>query len=211
MSPAAQELFMREIAPMLIATVPRVVMAVGAEDADELVQDALVSACQAVHQLEKNKRPIVPRSVAYYTLQRLKSGRRSTGAGRTDVMSPGCQLDGRSRVTSLDQPIHSDDDEGFTLGDVLGNSRDDPCQAATRSADWGEFMAMLDGPQRYIVQATAQGERVMDQAASLGVSPPAVCQRRDTIAKRARSFWGDAVLEDAGSMPLWRRQQAQHR
>ena len=160
MSPAAQELFMREIAPMLIATVPRVVMAVGAEDADELVQDALVSACQAVHQLEKNKRPIVPRSVAYYTLQRLKSGRRSTGAGRTDVMSPGCQLDGHSSVTSLDQPMKDSEGEGdddLTLSDLIGGRKDDPCQAATRNADWGEFMTMLDGPQRYIVQATARG------------------------------------------------------
>jgi hypothetical protein len=39
MSPAAQELFMSQIAPILIAAVPRVVIPVGAEDADELVQD----------------------------------------------------------------------------------------------------------------------------------------------------------------------------
>ena len=129
-------------------------------------------------------------------------------------MSPGCQLDGHSSVSSLDQPVKDSDgegDDGFTLSDLIGGRKDDPCQAATRSADWGEFMAMLDGPQRYIVQATAQGERVMDQAASLGVSPPAVCQRKKAIAERARSFWGEAVLEDAGSMPLWRRQQAQQR
>ena len=53
MSPAAQELFMSQIAPILIAAVPRVVVPVGAEDADELVQDALVAACEAVHRLEK--------------------------------------------------------------------------------------------------------------------------------------------------------------
>jgi len=214
MSPAVQELFMNEIAPLLIATVPRVVVAVGAEDADELVQDALVSACRAVHQLEQSQRPIVPRSVAYYTIQRLKTGRRSTGAGRTDVMSPGCQLDGHSRVMSLDQPVNSgdgDEDERLTLGELLSSRRDDPSQAAARHADWGEFMTMLDAPQRYIVQATARGERVTDQATRLGVSPPAVCQRRDTIARRALAFWGDAVLQDVSRMPLWRRQQAQQR
>ena len=96
MSPAVQELFMAQIAPIPTAAVPRIVVPVGAEDADELVQDALVAACEAVHRLEKRGQQIIPRSVAYYTIQRLKSGRRSTGSGRTDVMSPGCQLDGNA-------------------------------------------------------------------------------------------------------------------
>jgi hypothetical protein len=73
-------------------------MPVGAEDADELVQDALVAACDAVHRPEKRGRQIIPRSVAYYPILRLKTGRRSAGAGRTDVMSPGCQLDGGCRT-----------------------------------------------------------------------------------------------------------------
>ena len=110
MSPAAQELFMSQIAPILMAAVPRVVIAVGAEDADELVQDALVAACEAVHRLEKRGKQIIPRSVAYYTIQRLKTGRRSTGAGRTDVMSPGCQFDGNASISSLDEPVHVSDD-----------------------------------------------------------------------------------------------------
>ena len=52
-----------------MAAVPRVVIPVGAEDADELVQDALVAACEAVHRLEKKGKQIVPRSVAYYTIR----------------------------------------------------------------------------------------------------------------------------------------------
>ena len=120
MSPAAQELFMSQIAPILMAAVPRVVIPVGAEDADELVQDALVAACEAVHRLEKRGKQIIPKSVAYYTIQRLKSGRRSTGAGRTDVMSPGRQLDGKVSLSSLDEPLLvNDENENLTLGDVL--------------------------------------------------------------------------------------------
>ena len=85
---------MAQIAPILMAAVPRVVVPVGAEDADELVQDALVAACEAVHRLEKRGKQIIPRSVAYYTIQRLKTGRRSTGAGRTDVMPPAASSTG---------------------------------------------------------------------------------------------------------------------
>ena len=65
---------------------------------------------------------------------------------------------------------------------------------------------VLEGPQQYIVQATAEGESVNHQAEELKVSPSAVCQRRDTIGRRARRFWGDEVLRDAQVLPLWRRQ-----
>ena len=210
MSPAMQRFFMSQIAPILMATVPRVVVPVGAEDADELVQDALVAAGEAVHRLEKRGQQIVPRSVAYYTIQRLKTGRRSTGGGRTDVMSTGCQLDGNACVASLDEPVHvSGGEDDFTLGDVLASRRDDPSQAAVRNTDWAEFMTMLDGPQQYIVRATAEGESYMGQAAQLKVTPSAITQRRQTIAKRARAFWGDQVLADAQVLPLWRRQAGQ--
>ncbi len=210
MSPAAQELFMSEIAPILVAAVPRVVMPVGAEDADELVQDALVSACEAVHRLEKRGKQIIPKSVAYYTIQRLKSGRRSMSAGRTDVMSPGCQLDGNASVASLDDAVHANDgDEDLTLGDVLAGRKDDPSQTAARNSAWGECMSMLDGRQQYIVRAMAEGRSVNRQAEELKVSPPAVCQRRDTIGRRARRFWGESVLADVQMQPLWRRQAEQ--
>lgn len=67
-------------------------------------------------------------------------------------------------------------------------------------------MSMLDGRQQYIVRATAEGESYMGQAARLGVSPSAITQRCDTIARRARQFWGDGVIADAQAQPLWRRE-----
>ena len=207
MSPATQQLFMQQIAPILMAAVPRVVVPVGAEEADELVQDAMATACDAVDRLERRGKRIIPRSVAYYAIQRLKSGRRSTGSGRTDVMSPGCRLDGNCSLTSMNEPLRAgDDSEGPTLGDALAGRGDDPSQMAVRNADWGEFMSGLDGAQRYIVRATAEGESLNDQAARLQVSAPAACQRRHTIGRRARQFWGDTVLADAQAQPLWRRQ-----
>ena len=57
--------------------------------------------------------------------------------------------------------------------------------------------------------ATAEGESYMGQAAQLKVSPAAVTQRKDTIAKRARQFWGESVLADVQVQPMWRRQAGQ--
>jgi hypothetical protein len=207
MSPATQQLFMQQIAPILMAAVPRAVAPVGAEDADELVQDAMATACDAVDSLERRGKRIIAKSVAYYAIQRLKSGRRSTGSGRTDVMSPGCRLDGNCSLTSMDEPLRAGDGtEGPTLGDAIAGRGDDPSQMAVRNADWSEFMCGLDAAQRYIVRATAEGESLNDQAAWLQVSAPAACQRRHTIGRRARQFWGDTVLADAQAQPLWRRQ-----
>jgi hypothetical protein len=91
----------------------------------------------------------------------------------------------------------------------IATRKDDPAQVAVRNADWGQFMTMLDGRQRYIVKATAEGESYMGKAAHLRVTPAAITQRKDTIAKRARAFWGDGVLADAGVLPLWQRQAEQ--
>ena len=84
-----------------------------------------------------------------------------------------------------------------------GGQRAKPCTG------WSAFMALLDQPQRYIVRATAEGESYMGQAAQLEVSPSAITQRKDTIAKRARAFWGESVLADVQVQPLWRREMGQ--
>jgi hypothetical protein len=87
--------------------------------------------------------------------------------------------------------------------------KDDPSQIAARNTDWAEFMTMLDGRQQYIVKATAEGESYSGQAAQLKISPSAITQRRQTIARRARQFWGESVIADAQVLPLWRREAEQ--
>ena len=92
---------------------------------------------------------------------------------------------------------------------MLAGRKDDPSQVAVRNTDWGEFMGRLSERQRYIVKATAEGESYSGQAARLRVSPAAITQRRHTIARRARQFWGESVLADVQMLPLWRRQAEQ--
>lgn len=212
MSPALQETFMREIAPILAATVPRVIRPVGCEDSEELVQDAMAEACQAVDALERRRQPIIPKSVAHYAVQRLKSGRRSTSGGRTDVMSPGCRLDGKAHVVSLDEPLdrhaNGTDDECLCFGDLIADRRDDPGVRAIREADWEGFIEELPERQRTVVLGTAAGLTGIEQAGRLGVTPPRIVQIRREVARNALRFWGDSVLTDVMVKPLWMRTRA---
>ena len=46
----------------------------------------------------------------------------------------------------------------------------------------------------------------IEQAAALNVSAPRVVQVKRQIAEKARAYWGNSVLSDAGSKPGWRRE-----
>jgi hypothetical protein len=201
---------MTEIAPVLAATVPRVIIPIGSEDADELVQDALTEACKAADSLERRNRPVPSSSIVYYAIQRLKAGRRFMQSGRTDVMSPGCRLDGRSVVESLEAPFGTDDEGGeLCLGDVLASKQDDPACRAVRGMDWSAFVATLTPAQQQVVCDTAAGYGTKVQAQKMGISCPRITEQKRTIGKHARKFWGESVLQDAIEKPLWRKTRYQ--
>ena len=80
MSPQAGWILQEEVVPRLKSSIPRNVSCVGAEDAEELVQDATAIAAKMLHNVELAGRQVTPGSIAYYSLQLVKSGRRSTGS-----------------------------------------------------------------------------------------------------------------------------------
>ena len=82
-SPRVGEILLDEIRPILQGTVPTSVRAIGCEDAEELIQDALAIAAQMLEALEQAGKQVIAKSVAYYAIQRLKS-RRSHGDRRAD-------------------------------------------------------------------------------------------------------------------------------
>ncbi len=213
MSPTLQQQFVKQILPIIIAVVPKAIKPVGCEDREELVQDALAMACEGADSLEKRGKEIIARSVAYYVIQRLKSGRRFKQAGRTDVMSSGCRLH-NCRVESLDAPVQqqgNDDGETLTLGDMIAARKDDPAQRAIRRLDWGKFTSGLDQRKQRVLTGTAAGFAVKELAAEVNVSPPRIVQLKREIAADARGYWGKSVLQDAGEKPAWRREQEQRR
>jgi hypothetical protein len=91
-------MLMGQIAPRLRSAIPKCVHPVGAEDSEELVQDAIATAAQMLHNVEAAGKTVTPGNIAYFTILHMKSGRRSVCRSRADVMACGTQLDHKSCV-----------------------------------------------------------------------------------------------------------------
>ena len=128
MTAQAGDLLVEQIAPRLRALVPKSVKPVGAEDTEELVQDAITIAAQMLHRVEQTGRKFTPGNIAYYAVLHMRSGRRSQSANRTDTMAPGTQLDHKSTVLSFEEEVGYDPelDAPITLGDLLASDHEDP-------------------------------------------------------------------------------------
>ena len=214
MSPQLQERFMAEIAPIIEKTITRYVTPQVGEDTQNVIQDALVDACHAADSLERRGQPVIANSVAYYTIQRARAGRRALSSGRTDVYSPGAQMDGHSVLLSLDAPEDPDDDPDPAspcLHAVLASKHEDPATEAIRHLDWNGFVPQLTRQQECVLQATARGDSGIELSATLGVSQPRITQVKREVSEKATAYWGSTVLADAGSKPNWRREYEQRR
>jgi hypothetical protein len=85
MSPQTGWILQEQIVPRLRASIPRNVHPVGSEDAEELIQDGTAIAALMLHSVELAGKSVTPGNIAYYTLQHLKSGRRSSGQRFTNA------------------------------------------------------------------------------------------------------------------------------
>jgi len=193
MSPQAGFLLQDQVLPRLTSAIPQAVSFIGSEDAEELVQDGTLIAAQMIHnayqagkQVVKNPgagrrgtrklRTISAGNVAFYTIQKLKCGRRSTGSSTVDVYGSGTQINGTTRLTSLDEaaPMTGPDDVGepLVLHDVLSNDQEDPATKAARKMDWDSFMAGLSARDQAIINCLVEGKPLeqLDSAVSQGTS-----------------------------------------
>jgi hypothetical protein len=206
MSPEAGELLMGKIAPRLRSAIPRVVKPVGAEDEEELVQDAIVVAAQMLDAVERNGKTVTPGNIAYYAILAMKSGRRSQCRSRADTMAQGTQLDRKSCVLSLEEEVGYDPelDEAVTLGDVLAGNHEDPSIAAGRNIDWELFIETHDYRYGLIIKGFAQGKAVVDTAKGCGAGYSRLCQLRQKLVEDLTAFMGEHAIADAAQIPAWR-------
>ena len=96
-------------------------------------------AAKMLHNTEQAGKKVTPGNIAYYTIQHLKSGRRSTGSSTVDVYGSGTQLKGKTRLNSLEEVVASNEENGseiYELHDVLGSDEEDPGTKAARDMDW---------------------------------------------------------------------------
>ena len=204
MTTATGVVLVSQILPMLAGAIARgAVQPVGAEDIPELTSEACALAAVALESLEARGKTVPANSVAYYALQRLKSGRRSCGSGTTDVMSAGAAVCGRAHLTSLDERTGRDDaDEGgLTLHDMLAAKGEGPDEIAARDLDWADLEAGLGPKQLGVVYGVAKGESGMTIAAALGVSSPRITQIKSEVAREVQTRWGDDCIAEACRTP----------
>src|SRR5208282_3414847 len=172
-------LLQTQVLPRLKSATPNAVSFIGSEDAHELIADGTLIAAQMIHNAEqavtklvrnpgagrrgaRKCRTISAGNVAFYTIQKLKCGRRSTGSSVVDVYGSGTQINGTTRLTSLDEaaPVTSVDDVGepLVLHDVLSRDEEDPATRAARKMDWQTFMASLSTRDQAIINCLVEGK-----------------------------------------------------
>jgi|APTNR8051073442_1049403.scaffolds.fasta_scaffold39214_1 hypothetical protein len=207
MTPHAGFMLMEEIAPRLKAAaiyLPRV----GADDAEELYQDGLAIAAKMLDAAERQGKEVAASSVAYYTTRQLLSGRRSTYGGRADVLSPAAQLDGRSRLTSVEEEMNDPESgESISIGEALACNDEDPSHAAARNLDWEDFLRTGDAMTGLMIGAFARGDTMRDLKGVTGLSDSGISARKRQMADRLLEHFGadsfETCLADAGRDPIW--------
>jgi len=205
MSPRAGEILLQEVAPRLKAVIPHI-QTVGAEDHEELYQDALALSAKMLHDLEQRKKKVSPGNVAYYTILHIKSGRRSYSSGRTDVMNSGTQLDGKSCVLSFEEPAGTDPETGeeIPLGEMLAGNSDDPSMSASRNLDWELFLATHDERYGSLVVDIAVGKNALQSSRDNSTSYFTVRQLKQKLAEELLEYMGEEAIADSARVPTWR-------
>ena len=203
MSPAAGLMLVQEIVPRIQAAVPRTVKPIGAEDFREIVADTIVLAANMVESCEVRGRPLYPSSIAYFAIQAVRHGRRSTSASRTDAMSPAAQLDGNATLDSMDESVEAEDGDALSLHELLAGPAEDPAQIAGRELDWAELMEDLTERDLALLRTTINGDRLDLLARQFGVTPARVTQLKRELGQQIQLRWGTTVLEDVTRAPAW--------
>ena len=207
MSPQAGWLLQEEVVPRLASAIPHAVNFVGCEDSHELIQDATAMAAKLLDSVDRANKKVTPGNLAYYTIQHIKSGRRSTGSSVADVMATGTQLNGRSRLDSLEQVVSADEETGgeiFLLHDVLSNDQEDPSTKAARKLDWETFCSGLSERERATVMSVAEGRSLQDVGIEFGVSNSAMQGTKRSLAGKILEFMGVEILVEVRRSPRWK-------
>jgi DNA-directed RNA polymerase specialized sigma24 family protein len=206
MSPRAGYLLVDQVVPRLRAVIPRSVLTVGTEDHEELVQDATCLAGRILHNAEAKHKRISPSNAAYYAIQHCKSGRRSVGHSSVDVHGSACQLQGRSRLESMEEVVAIDEITGgeVLLHDVLSNDQEDPGTKAARKMDWEDFVAALPDREKAVIQFMIEGKSGSDIARKLRVSASTIQTSKRRLAIKIQEFMGPEILIEIQRKPRWK-------
>jgi hypothetical protein len=204
--------------PRLRSAIPNAVAFIGCEDAEELIQDGTAMAAKMMHNAERAGKKVVSSAggrrgqeitagnVCYYTIEKLRCGRRSTGSTVVDVHGAGIRLKGNTRLSSLDEPAAVDEETGgeLTFNDVLSRDEEDPSIQAARKMDWELFMVGLSARDQAVIEGLVEGTSGSAMARKLGVCSSTIQRRKRSLAKAVAAFMGDDILIEVRRLPRWK-------
>jgi hypothetical protein len=194
-----------EVVPRIHASISASSRTFGAEDASELIQDTIAHAAALLHRAEAAGKKVAASTVAFFAVKLTRSGRRSTSSSKTDVMHPGTQLTGRTRVVSFDEPLGFDDQgDTITMADVFDNKQDDPSMLAARNLDWETFYGKQTRRGRRLLAVVAEGSSLRYGARMLGLSGSGIQLEKKKLAVALAEFMGANILAESTQQPMWK-------
>ena len=209
MSPMLDEMLVKEVVPRL-RNAARSIPKIGCEDDEEIVQDATLMAAKMMESAEKAGRTFTAGNISYYTERAARSGRRSYYSGRSDVYSPGCQIDGHARHERMDDEVEFESGDYGTLHDVIApfdpNSHEaDPAEEAARNLDWESFLASHPPRHRVAILVLVDGGTMREAGLRCGLKDSAAMKLKRQIAADLIEFFGEDVIRRLidGRRPAW--------
>ncbi len=209
MSPMMDEMLVHEVVPRLrkaAHSIPKI----GHEDDEEIVQDATLMAARMMDSAEKAGHPITAGNASYYAVKAARSGRRSYYTGRSDAMSPGCQIDGKARHDCMDEEIEFEGGESGTLHEVIARpdyqgGESDPSEEAARNLDWESFLASHSARHRMAIIVLVSGGTMREAGQRCGLKDSAALNLKRRIAGDLIAFFGEDVIRCLldGIRPGW--------
>lgn len=211
MSPAMGDMLIHDVVPRLRAaasSVPRV----GGEDREEIVADMTATAAAMIDSAERAGKKFSAGNIAFYASRAARVGRRSTGSGKTDVHSPGAQINGLARHEHLDAGYAPGDgsfDGPTTPHEVMwacGNAGcTDPSEEAGRNLDWQAFLAGRPTRQRIAIIVLARGGTMREAGRRCGIGDSAAAILKKRLAEAIVAFFGIEGIAHLlrGARPTW--------
>jgi hypothetical protein len=204
-----EEMLVHEVVPRL-RNAARTIPKIGHEDDEEITQDATLMAARMMDSAEKAGKKITAGNASYYAAKAARSGRRSYYSGRSDVFSPGCQIDGKARHEWMDAEVEFETGDSGTLHDVITpyyyqGQESDPAEEAARNHDWELFLASHPKRHRTAILVLVGGGTMREAGKRCGLKDSAALVLKRRIAADLIEFFGEDVVRRLldGIRPDW--------
>jgi len=169
-------------------TTPRVVIPIGSEDCEEIIQEGVALSLKMIDGLEKSGGHASPGTIAYYAIQQLKSGRRSYYSGRKQILSAAYQLD-----NGLTESLDVENEDGLCNVDLIPSKLPDPYEVTSLKLDWKAYLKTEPRRNRKIIFSLAKGCKAKEIAEKLRITEARLSQIRSDISENAKAFFNDAA------------------